>query len=330
MTSEQTERFFSIIIPVYNRPDEVQELLNSLTWQTYTHFEVLIIEDGSSNRCKSVANSFEDTLTLRYFYKENSGQGFSRNYGFERAKGDYFIIFDSDCVIPENYLQVVNTHLNTHWLDAYGGPDRAHSSFTPLQKAISYSMTSPLTTGGIRGNKEDNQSFKPRSFNMGISRKVYEQTGGFDITRMGEDISLSIEIEKADFKTGLISEAFVYHKRRTSLIDFFKQLHFFGRARININRLHPGTIKLVHSLPALFVLLIIFYLTLPFWFPPLFWLFTAFGLLFCSFLGLDALRRSENLQVASLSIPTSLVQLIGYGTGFIREGLKEMFGRSNN
>lgn len=317
--------FFSVIIPVYNRPAEVRELLESLTRQSYTKFEVLIIEDGSTERCVEVAETFKENLNLRYFYKENSGQGFTRNYGFERAEGDYFIIFDSDCIIPDDYFEIVNSHLAANWLDAYGGPDQAHSSFTPLQKAISYSMTSPLTTGGIRGKKKHAGTFRPRSFNMGLSRKVFEKTCGFNITRMGEDIELSIRIEKSGFTTGLIPEAFVYHKRRTKLSDFFKQLHFFGRARINIDRFHPGSIKLIHWLPALFVLLFLFYLTLPFWMPPLFWLFTAFGLLYSSFLFLDAIRQTKEPQVASLGIITSFIQLTAYGIGFLSERVKKIF-----
>src|SRR5699024_9966228 len=263
----------------------------------YSNLEVIIVEDGSTHPCREVVKDFQPSLTINYISKENSGQGFSRNEGFKHAKGDYFIIFDSDCIIPDDYLQIVNVHLNNEWLDAYGGPDQAHRSFTPLQKAISYSMTSPLTTGGIRGKKKHVGSFRPRSFNMGLSREVFEQTGGFIITRMGEDIELSIRIGKAGFKTGLIPEAFVYHKRRTQLRDFFKQLHCFGRARVNINRFHRGSIKLIHWLPALFVLLFLFYITLPFWMPALFWLFTAFGLLYCSFLFLDAVRQTKNPQV---------------------------------
>lgn len=325
MKNEQCTLFFSVIIPVYNRPDEVRELLDSLTGQTYSNFETIIVEDGSSKPCKGIVQSFKKSLKVCYISKDNSGQGFSRNEGFKRAKGDYFVIFDSDCIIPENYFEIVNEYLNKHWLQAYGGPDKAHPSFTPLQKAISYSMTSPLTTGGIRGKKYHIGNFHPRSFNMGISRKVFEITDGFKITRLGEDIEFSIRINKSGFKTGLIPEAFVYHKRRSRLTDFFKQLHFFGRARINIGRFHPGSVKFIHWLPSLFVIMGLFYITLPFWMPPLFWLLSAFGILYCSFLALDAIYKTKNLQVAGLSIITSLVQLTGYGIGFLTERFKKIF-----
>jgi glycosyltransferase involved in cell wall biosynthesis len=220
--------FFSIIIPLYNRPQEIKELLETLTLQSYKNFEVLVIEDGSKDDAEDIIKSFADQLDIKYFVKENAGQGFARNFAFERAAGDYFIIFDSDCLIPEDYLEIVNASLTENWLDAYGGPDAAHPSFTPTQKAISYAMTSPFTTGGIRGNKNSIGQFHPRSFNMGISRQVWEKAGGFIITRLGEDIEYSIRIHSMGFKIGLIPRAKVYHKRRTSLLQFYKQLHFFG------------------------------------------------------------------------------------------------------
>ncbi|RYG08047.1 MAG: glycosyltransferase, partial [Chitinophagaceae bacterium] len=208
--------FFSIIIPLYNRPQEIDELLATLTQQTYTQFEVLVIEDGSVKDAKEIVASYTDQLDVHYYFKPNEGQGFSRNFGFERAKGDYFVIFDSDCLIPSDYLEIVSNYLFEHQLDAYGGPDAAHESFTPVQKAISYAMTSPFTTGGIRGNKKHIGQFHPRSFNMGVSREVYEKVGGFILTRLGEDIEYSIRIHENGFKIGLIPAAKVYHKRRTS------------------------------------------------------------------------------------------------------------------
>ena len=217
---------YSVIIPVYNRPDEVDELLESLINQTFTDFEVLIIEDGSVRPCEDVVKKYETRLAVSYYFKPNSGQGFSRNFGFERAKGSYFIVFDSDCLIPTHYFQAVETALVQHGFDAFGGPDRAHESFTDLQKAISYSMTSFFTTGGIRGSKKAIGGFHPRSFNMGISRAVYEKTKGYIITGMGEDIEFSIRVQANGFSTGLIEEAYVFHKRRTSFSQFWKQLHF--------------------------------------------------------------------------------------------------------
>jgi glycosyltransferase involved in cell wall biosynthesis len=311
--------FFSVIIPVYNRPDEVDELLESLTQQTYQNFETLIIEDGSEETCKSVVDQFSDTLDISYYYKENSGQGFSRNYGFERASGDYYVVFDSDCLIPPHYFETVNQHLTEHQLDAYGGPDREHESFTPVQKAISYAMTSPFTTGGIRGNKQHAGQFHPRSFNMGISRKVYEETGGYRITRMGEDIEFSIRIIDHGFSTGLIPEAYVFHKRRTDLKQFFDQVYFFGRARINIGRFYPSEIKLLHTLPSIFVLGMIFFLTLPVWNMSLFAMLLVPFTLLLGIIFIHSSAKNQNAHIGLLSSVASFIQLTGYGLGFLRE-----------
>lgn len=311
--------FFSVIIPVYNRPQEVDELLESLTQQSYRQFETLIIEDGSEETCKHIVKKYQDQLDLKYFYKENSGQGFSRNYGFERANGDYFVVFDSDCLIPPHYFETVKKFLDKHWLDAYGGPDREHPSFTPVQKAISYAMTSPFTTGGIRGNKKHAGTFHPRSFNMGISRKVYEQTGGYKITRMGEDIEFSIRIIEHGFTTGLIPDAFVYHKRRTNLRQFFNQLHFFGRARINIGRFYPSEIKVFHTFPAFFVIGTVFLLTLPFWNLNLFILLIIPFILFFSLILIHSSIKNKNLYIGMISALASFIQLTAYGIGFLKE-----------
>jgi len=311
--------YYSIVIPVYNRPEEIDELLESLLDQTYRNFEVLVIEDGSERTCEEVVERYSRRMEIRYFYKENSGQGFSRNFGFERARGEYYIVFDSDCLIPAQYLETVNTYLKVHPLDAYGGPDRAHPSFTPLQKAISYSMTSLFTTGGIRGDARSADSFQPRSFNMGISREVFEQTGGYRITRMGEDLEFSIRIRKEGFRIGLIPDAYVYHKRRTSLKQFYRQLHFFGRARINVGRFHPDEIQPLHILPALFVLACIAFLTTPFWNTTLFSILLLLGMLGGSAIVMDATAKNGSLEVGLLSAATSFVQLFAYGMGFLSE-----------
>ncbi|TYP95601.1 Glycosyltransferase, catalytic subunit of cellulose synthase and poly-beta-1,6-N-acetylglucosamine synthase [Fodinibius salinus] len=311
--------FFSVVIPVYNRPQEVDELLESLTSQTYTNFEVLIIEDGSEDHCKEVVKSYKKELDIRYYFKENSGQGFSRNYGFERAKGDFFVVFDSDCLIPSHYFETVNNYLKKHSLDAYGGPDRKHKSFTPVQKAISYAMTSPITTGGIRGNKNHAGTFHPRSFNMGISRKVYEETGGYRITRMGEDIEFSLRIINHGFSTGLIPDAYVYHKRRTDLIQFFKQLHFFGRARINISRFFPSEVKLIHWLPALFTLGTLFLLSLPLWNMPLFDILVLPYLALFLLIFVHSWYINDNIFIGLLGTVASFTQLTAYGIGFMSE-----------
>jgi glycosyltransferase involved in cell wall biosynthesis len=314
---------FSVIVPVYNRPQELDELLESLCHQTYTNFDVLIIDDGSENKADVIVEKYDHRLRLSYFYKPNTGQGFSRNFGFERARGDYFIVFDSDCLIPPHYFSVVSEYLTNNPLDAYGGPDRAHPDFTLMQKAISYSMTSIFTTGGIRGNKKQAASFEPRSFNMGISKEVYQKTGGYKITRMGEDIEFSIRIKKNGFSTGLIEEAFVYHKRRTSLKQFYRQLHFFGRARINVGRFFPERIKNVHRLPALFTIGVLLLPIVFLFSTTLFLAGTAILLTFFLLIFLDAWKSTGELPVAIMAIATSFTQLFAYGIGFITEGFKK-------
>lgn len=316
--------FFSIIIPLYNRPQEIKELLDTLVLQTYRNFEVLVIEDGSVNDAEAIVNSFADKLDVRYFKKANEGQGFTRNFGFERAKGDYFVIFDSDCLIPADYLQIVNNSLASNYLDAYGGPDGAHASFTPTQKAISYSMTSPFTTGGIRGNKNGIGQFHPRSFNMGVSRQVWEKAGGFIITRLGEDIEYSIRIHSMGFRIGLIPDAIVFHKRRTNFIQFFKQLHFFGRARINIYKFFPRELKAVHFFPAAFTLFIIFTLI----FNLLGWQIAGLGNFILAVIILliffHAWWKNKSAKIAFLSIIAAFTQLTAYGIGFMQDFWKRV------
>ena len=317
--------FFSIIIPLYNRPQEIKELLETLVKQTYMAFEVLVIEDGSSLVAEEIVASFNEQLDIKYFVKPNEGQGFARNYGFERAKGDYFIIFDSDCLIPADYLENVKNHLYNQPLDAFGGPDDAHPSFTPLQKAISYSMTSVFTTGGIRGKaKNAGGQFHPRSFNMGLSRKVWEKIGGFIITRLGEDIEYSIRIHQAGFKIGLIPNAKVYHKRRTSFKAFWKQLHFFGRARINITKFFPKTLKLVHFFPAIFTLGLLFSMIANVFGWSIAPACNFFIIIYFLSVFFDSWSKNKSLNVAFLSIFTSLIQLTAYGMGFMQDYVRKI------
>lgn len=316
--------FFSIIIPLYNRPQEIRELLETLVLQTYKAFEVLVIEDGSKQDAAAVIEDFKNRLDLKYFVKENSGQGFSRNFGFERAKGDYFIIYDSDCLIPSDYLEIVNREIIAQKLDAYGGPDASHDSFSPIQKAISYSMTSPFTTGGIRGGKQRIGDFHPRSFNMGLSRQVYKKTGGFIITRSGEDIELSIRIHKMGFKTGLIPEAKVYHKRRTSFLQFYKQIHFFGRARINIYKFFPSGLKAVHFFPAVFTLWLFFSLLANLFNWPISELCNVLLAIFILLIFFHSWIRNKSAKVAFLSIFAAFVQLTAYGLGFMQDFWKRI------
>ncbi|MDQ7949708.1 MAG: glycosyltransferase, partial [Pedobacter sp.] len=305
-------------------PQEIDELLATLTQQTYTQFEVLVIEDGSVNDARAIVESYANRLDVKYFFKPNEGQGFSRNFGFERAKGDYFVIFDSDCLIPADYLETVSAYLFEHQLDAYGGPDAAHQSFTPVQKAISYAMTSPFTTGGIRGNKKHIGQFHPRSFNMGVSREVWEKVGGFILTRLGEDIEYSIRIHENGFKIGLIPGAKVYHKRRTSFPQFYKQLHFFGRARINIYKHFPSELKLVHFFPALFTMGMGFTLLCHIFYRPLAYLCDFVLLLYLVLIFFHALQVNKSIKIAFLSVIASCIQLTAYGLGFIQDFFKRI------
>ena len=319
--------FFSIIIPLYNRPQEIDELLHTLTKQNYLQFEVLIIEDGSKIDAKAIVDSYTDQLDISYYFKENAGQGFARNFGFERAKGDYFIVFDSDCLIPPNYLETVKNYLLDEQLDAYGGPDGSHPSFTPVQKAISYSMTSPFTTGGIRGNKKHIGTFHPRSFNMGISREVWEKTGGFILTRLGEDIEFSIRIHSLGYKIGLIPDAVVYHKRRTDFFQFYKQLHFFGRARINIYKHFPSELKLVHFFPAFFTLFLLLSLFFNLFGSALAELCNTLLAIYVLLIFFHSWNVNKSSKVAFLSIAASMVQLTAYGLGFMQDFWKRIILR---
>lgn len=328
---------FSIIVPVYNRPNEVEELLESLTKQTYRNFEVLVVEDGSYLPCEDVCNRFSDVLDIQYHTKVNSGPGQTRNYGAERAHGEYLLVLDSDCVLPANYLQAIEDELRSDEADVFGGPDRAHPSFTPVQKAINYSMTSFFTTGGIRGGaagskgKRSLDRFYPRSFNMGIKASLYRSQNGFSNMRFGEDIDFSYRICKSGARCRLFPEAWVWHKRRTDMRKFWKQVHNSGIARINLTKLHPGTLKLVHLLPTVFTLGVVFLLLLVVvgvllcmtgrscgmggWFL----LAGLTPLVFFSLLVfIDSSIRNKSLWVGLLSICASFIQLLGYGTGFLR------------
>ena len=313
---------YSVVIPVYNRPEELEELLQSLAEQRFNDFDVIIVEDGSQRTSESVYEKFASRLAIRYFSKPNSGPGPSRNFGFEKAKGQYFVVFDSDCILPPEYFEAVEKFLELQPLDAWGGPDRGHKKFSPLQQAMAHTMSSILTTGGIRGGANHASRFLPRSFNMGISKAVFEKTGGFAFDRLAEDIELSIRMKKTGFRVGLIPGAYVYHKRRTNLRDFFYQVQGFGRGRARVGKVHPEEVKLTHWFPAVF-----FYglISIPFMFLYSITLGSVMAFLLSAYLGaifLDGLRVSHSLSVALLSIPSAIVQLSGYGIGFLNEKLK--------
>jgi len=307
---------FSIIVPVYNRPQEIDELLDSLTKQELKDdFEVLIVEDGSENSSEDIAKKYTAQLNLNYFYKENSGAGASRNYGMKRASGNYFIILDSDVIVPSQYLSEVKKALQENYTDAFGGPDAAHSSFTSLQKAINYSMTSVLTTGGIRGKKKSVGKFQPRSFNLGLSKVAFEKTKGFSKMKAGEDIDLTFRLWENGFETQLIDKAFVYHKRRSTIKQFFKQTFAFGTARPILNKKYPETAKLTYWFPSLFIIGIDFSIIVAFFGC---WQLLAFYGVYVICVFLDSLLQNKNLKVALLSVVTTITQFYGYGLGFLQ------------
>ena len=306
---------FSTIIPVYNRPEEVRELLQSLVNQTVKNFEVIIVEDGSSILCKEIVSEYAKVLTIRYFYKNNSGPGSTRNYGIVQAQCNFFIFFDSDCLIPNHYFETFTSYLQNGLIDCYGGPDKSHPSFTPIQKAISYSMTATLTTGGIRGGKENTKRFHPRSFNMGFSRAVYEATEGFGAMRFGEDVDFSMRVEELGFSCTLINECYVYHKRRTDFGKFYKQIYNSGIARINLAKNHKGSLKVTHFFPASFVVgsIVAPILALvDYWFP------LAMLTLYCLLILVDASIVNKSLKIGALSLASTWVQMYAYGLGFLK------------
>ena len=339
---------YSIIVPVYNRPDEVDELLLSLQHQSFTSFEVIIVEDGSSVPCSDVVQKYIGTMDIQYYVKPNSGPGQTRNYGVERCKGEYALILDSDCVLPPCYLQAIEDELSARPADAFGGPDRAHESFTPVQKAINYAMTSFFTTGGIRGGKKKMDKFYPRSFNMGVRTDVYRVLGGFSHMRFGEDIDFSIRIFKGGYSCRLFPEAWVWHKRRTDFWKFFKQIHNSGIARINLYKKYPESLKLVHMLPSIFTaglaLLAILYLLglvltcIGAWsmysYPHSHSYAASMGLVglgctlqilallplvfFSLLIFIDSSISNKSVKIGLLSVGAAFIQLSGYGSGFLR------------
>jgi glycosyltransferase involved in cell wall biosynthesis len=311
---------FSFIIPVYNRPDEVSELLKSFSeLEGNFEYEIVIVEDGSSEHSEAIVNSFQPQLNISYYFKPNSGPGDSRNYGMQKAKGNYYIILDSDVILPTNYLKEVVTFLDETYYDCFGGPDAAHSSFSNIQKAINFAMTSFITTGGIRGGKKQVEDFQPRSFNMGISKKAFVDSGGFGKIHPGEDPDLSLRLHKLGYKTTLIKSAFVFHKRRVSWSKFYQQVNKFGLVRPILNQWHPKSQSIVYWFPTLFSLgLVISILLLGFnmqW--PLYFYGFYFVLAFVL-----ALISNKSIVVAFQSIIAILIQFFGYGYGFIKSILK--------
>jgi len=306
----------SIIIPVYNRPDEMKELLDSLSAQTFTDFELVVVEDGSTVKSEDLCNTYRDNISISYYYKENEGPSIARNNGLARAKGNYFLFFDSDCILPAHYMETIHKELTNNFVDCYGGPDGAMDNFSNFQKAVSYAMTSFFTTGGIRGGKKQVHKFHPRSFNLGFSKAVYENTGGFPVTTMhpGEDMVFAIEVIKRGFETRLVQDAYVFHKRRVSFKKFYKQVFGFGKTRYIISKHYPETFKIFFLFPSLFTLGTIGALVLGASIHQVF----AFPVLLYTVLVLaDAISKSKSFKVGFLALLASFVQLFAYGIGFM-------------
>jgi glycosyltransferase involved in cell wall biosynthesis len=311
---------YSVIIPVYNRPQEVEELLESLAHQTHNDFDVILVEDGSTVTSEKVYEKYSTILRISYFFKPNSGPGPSRNFGFERATGDYLVVFDSDCILPPSYFEAVDKARAQDPLDAWGGPDRGSEQFTAAQRAMAYTMSSALTTGGIRGSSA--KDFQPRSFNMGVRKEVFQKTGGFRFDRFAEDIEWSIRMKKAGFRLGLIPEAYVYHKRRADFNQFFTQVSNFGKGRVQVGRVHPDAVKITHWFPSFFLLgLLAFPFAVVLSRPLGLTLLLAYFFYLVAIM-VDAGIKTHSLAVACLSGPSALIQLTGYGSGFLKEKLR--------
>ncbi len=315
--------FFSIITPIYKCPQETKEFLSSLVLQKYSKFEVILIEDGKEDSSKDIIAAFQDKLDIKYFFIENTSVSYRRNHGMSVAKGDFFVFFDSDCIIPENYFNIVSKEIAENNIKAWGGPDRDHESFSNLQKAINYSMTSVFTTGGIRGGKKKIGKYHPRSFNMGIAREIFKATGGFPtVVQPGEDIIFSINIQKSGYPAHLIHDAFVYHKRKISIKKYFRQISSFGFVRYPISLLFPETFSPVFLLPSVYTLGFVFLILMAIFVHPSFILPLVLHYLL---IFIDAAIKTKKFNIAALSIVTSFIQFCAYGSGFIKSVATRMF-----
>ncbi|OIP51700.1 MAG: glycosyl transferase family 2 [Flavobacteriaceae bacterium CG2_30_34_30] len=307
--------YVSFIIPVYNRPEEIKELLESFFMQDkHPEYEIVIVEDGSSETCEEIVNSYKSKLPISYYFKPNSGPGDSRNFGMKKAKGNFFILLDSDCILPPNYIFALNKALTKKKIDCFGGPDAAHESFSDVQKAINYTMTSYLTTGGIRGKNKAVHKFEPRSFNMGLSKNAFEATGGFGKIHPGEDPDLSLRLRKEGFETHFIKEVFVYHKRRINWNSFYQQVKKFGLVRPILSSWHPESAKISFWFPSFFVLFFFFsFVCLFFGYWQLILLFGFYFML----IFIDSSKTNKNLKIGFLSIKAVCIQFFGYGLAFL-------------
>ncbi|MDG5800090.1 glycosyltransferase [Marinilabiliaceae bacterium ANBcel2] len=307
---------FSFIIPVYNRAEEVDELLQTIIEQTSKNFEVIIVEDGSEETCEHIIQKHENKATIKYIVQNNSGPGSARNNGAKKARGCWLIFLDSDCLLPRNYLDIVKAEVDCEEFDGFGGPDKAHPAFNRIQQAIGYAMSSVITTGGIRGAKEQFDLFYPRSYNMGVRNSVFNALEGFSDMRFGEDLDFSMRLIKKGYSTRLIKEGFVFHKRRNNFRSFFKQVYNSGIARINLEMRHKGTTKLVHWLPSLFILSHILIFLIAFAYP---WILLLL-IITPAIIYVHANKTLKNKTSALWAVAAAYVQTVGYGLGFL-EGI---------
>jgi len=315
---------FSIIVPVYNRPEEIKDLLDSLLDQDYPNLEVIVVEDGSTVTCEAIVNTYIDKLDLHYYYQDNKGQGFARNLGMSVAKGDYYVLFDSDCIIPPHYFSILQKEILLRRLDAHGGGDAAEQDFSPFQKALNFSMTSIWTTGGIRGKLKDPAKYQARGFNMGLSAEVFRVTGGFIDPNRGEDIELSMRIKEKGFRLELVQHAYVFHKRKNNLASFLRQSYSFGQNRVNVSRYHKGAVQLVHLLPLFFLCGWLGWLLLSVFYSNMFYLGALFFGIWTVGVMISAAVQNRSLGVGIIAVVTSFGQLFAYGAGLFREGLLKM------
>ena len=308
---------YSIIIPVYNRPEEVKELILSISKQSFKNLEVIIVDDGSQISSIEIFQNFKKKLNISYFFTKNQGPALARNFGVKNANGEWIIFFDSDCTIPNNYFKILEKFLNNNFIDFFGGPDTLDDSFNSIQKSINFSMTSFLTTGGIRGRKKSIDKFLPRTFNMGVKKKLFNEVKGFSNIRYGEDLDLSYRLLKKGKSSALIDKAFVNHKRRSNLSSFLKQIYNSGRARNFLNNKHKGTFRFYHLLPSLFI--VFFILSFLFYlidFRITLIILTVYILYFI-IIFLSSSFINKNIYVGFLSIITTFTQFLGYGFGFL-------------
>lgn len=314
------ETSISIIVAIFNRKEELTELLNSLSEQTDKDFEVIVVDDGSSVDLLPVVEDFQSRLDIQYFKKENSGPGLSRNYGAERAKNEWLVFLDSDVEVETDYIQSIKRNLLKNPTDAFGGADKADEGFSPLQKAISYSMTSVLTTGGIRGSKKSVSKFQPRSFNMGVNRCVFLEVGGFSEMRIGEDPDLSMTLWEKGYTTQFYEDIAVYHKRRTNISKFAKQVYEFGVARPILNQRHPQYTKLTFWFPSLFLLGWLFSCICVFLFGIR--IFMSVYIVYFLLIFFHSSFKNRSVYIGGLSVFATMVQMFSYGRGFLESWFK--------